>query len=146
MLYPFLDAWEISWFPSSWWEDNLFFVLLWVLHIFNYFGFVSFPQLQDIFTGICWSILCSVLRMNFCTVLSLSVSFFLYLWGCVCLREVHYSILQTQLSTLLAFLKIHFNLLNSGRLLPSWLSHPAAYKLSLILSDNNEVQLVYSLS
>ena len=45
------------------------------------------PASRHFFTGICWSILCSILRMNFCTVLSLSVSFFLYLWGCVCLRR-----------------------------------------------------------
>ena len=78
--------------------------------------------------------------------LSLSLSFCICKDVCVCI-EVHYSILQTQVSTLLAFLKIHFSLLNSGRLPPSYwvLSHPAACKLSLIVSDNNHrVQLVYS--
>ena len=83
--------------------------------------------------------------MNFCTVLSLSFCICEDVYVCI---EVHYSILQTQVSTLLAFLKIHFSLLNSWRLPPSdWvLSHPAACKLSLIVSDNNpRVQLVYSL-
>ena len=156
MLYSFLNAWDISWFFHPVGEKttcSLFFCEFCTSSLIIS-GIVSFlpPASSHFFTGICWSIPCSILRMNFCTVLSLSPS--LFLWGCVCVCVcvcvcigVHYSILQTQLSTLLAFLKIHFSLLNSGRLPPSdWvLSHPAACKLSLIVSDNNHrVQLVYS--
>ena len=104
------------------------------------------PQLQDIFFH--RHMLINTLFNTTDELLHCPLSLFLYLWGCVCVCiEVHYSILQTQVSTLLAFLKIHFSLLNSWRLPPSdWvLSHPAACKLSLIVSDNNpRVQLVYS--
>ena len=139
-------------FPSSWWEDNLFFVLLWVLHFFfNYFryyiffppGFKSFFHrhmlINTLFNTKDELLHCPLSLSPFCFCEDVCV--------CVCVCVGVHCILQTQLSTLLAFLKIHFSLLNSGRLPPSdWvLSHPAAWKLSLIVIDNNHrVQLVYS--